>query len=135
LGAFGGYGWAWHHWRPDWHRRAVTFNHNPYVWRDRSLIDANHFFHDHEGIDRPHDTWDNHGLYGGAANAHVPSTPLREFAEPRAVPSSGFGRFGGLGHEGFGHAEFGGMRHGFGEMGHLGAGIRDGGGHGGAGRR
>jgi hypothetical protein len=48
LGYFGGYGWGWRHWRPDWQHRAVWFDGGQYAWHDRSLIDANYLFHGNE---------------------------------------------------------------------------------------
>jgi hypothetical protein len=29
--AFGGFGWGWNHWRPDWHGHGVSFDHHPFA--------------------------------------------------------------------------------------------------------
>jgi hypothetical protein len=58
LGYFGGYGWGWRHWRPDWQHRAVWFNGGQYAWHDRSLIDANYLFHGNEDFSLAHGDYD-----------------------------------------------------------------------------
>jgi uncharacterized membrane protein YgcG len=40
---FGGFGWGWHHWAPDWHHHGVYFNHHPYISHDLTF--------DHHGPD------------------------------------------------------------------------------------
>ncbi|MFL9933799.1 DUF3300 domain-containing protein [Paraburkholderia sp. RL18-103-BIB-C] len=134
LGYFGGYGWGWRHWRPDWHHRAVWFDGGQYVWHNRSLIDANHFFHGNDGFNSPHGAYDMRGMYG-AARTHLPAMSPRQFVGSHRVPGVGLSRFGGIGPEGFGRAEFGSGRPGFGstgraEIGHMSAGARGGSGRG-----
>jgi hypothetical protein len=136
LGYFGGYGWGWHHWRPDWHHRAVWFNGGQYVWHDRSRLDTDHFLNSHEDFNGSHGAYDMHGMYGAAAT-HLSAMQPRGFVGPRTVPGVGFSQFGGMGREGFGRAAFGGGRPGFGAMGHAGMGhmsAGSAGGHGGGGR-
>jgi hypothetical protein len=135
LGYFGGYGWGWRHWRPDWRHHDVRFDGGHYAWHDRSGIDSDHFFHSQAGANLSHAGYDMHGMYGGAG-AHLAGMQQRGFGGPRGFPGAGFDRFGGFGRQGFGRAGFGGGRAGFGgmghaEMGHMGGG---GGGHGGSGR-
>jgi hypothetical protein len=137
LGYFGGYGWGWHHWRPDWHDRAVRFNGGQYQWHDRSRIDTGHFFDTHEDFNASHGAYDMRGMYG-ATGTHLSAMQHRQFGEPRTLPGViGLSQFGGLGRAGFGRAAFGGGRPGFGamghaEMGHMSAGSA--GGHAGSGR-
>jgi hypothetical protein len=139
LGYFGGYGWGWRHWSPDWHHHAVWFHGGQYVWHNRNPVDADHLFHGNNGLGFAHGAYDVRGMYG-AAGMHQPGMSPRNFVGPvagaRLGGIGGIGGFGGIGHEGFGRAEFGGGRPGFGgvghaEMGHAGAGA---GAHGGGGR-
>jgi hypothetical protein len=132
LGYFGGYGWGWRHRRTDWHHQAVWFNGGRYVWHNRSLIDANHF-HDNEGFNPPHGAYGMRGMYG-AAYAHLPAVSPRQFVGSHTALGIGLSRFGGIGPEGFGRAEFGSGRPGFGAMGRAGVGHVSAGAHGGSGR-
>src|SRR5229473_1382168 len=43
IGFFGGFGWGWHHWDYDWHRRAAIYNHNTYMSHSRTIINRNNF--------------------------------------------------------------------------------------------
>jgi hypothetical protein len=44
VGLFGGFGWGWHHWGYDWHHEGrVTYNHNTYVSRSRTIVNRNNF--------------------------------------------------------------------------------------------
>ena len=133
LGYFGGYGWGWRHWRPDWHHRAVWFDGGQYVWHNRSLIDANHFYHGNEGFNPPHGAYGMRGMYG-AAHTHLPAMSPRQFVGSHTVPGVGLSRFGGIGPEGFGRAEFGSGHPGLGAMGHAEMGHMSAGAHGGSGR-
>ncbi|RRA49742.1 DUF3300 domain-containing protein [Acidipila sp. EB88] len=45
IGAFTHFAWGFHSWAPDWHQRAVVFNHNTYISRSVTVV--------------------NHGNYGG----------------------------------------------------------------------
>src|SRR3981189_2240134 len=45
IGFFGGFGWGWHHWDYDWHRRAAIYNHNTYISHSRTIINRNNFNH------------------------------------------------------------------------------------------
>jgi hypothetical protein len=130
LGFFGGYGWGWGHWRPDWHHRDVRFNGSQYAWHDRSAIDSNHLFHSNESLS--HGAYSAHGMYG-AAGTHLSGMQSREVGGAHGVPGVGMSRFGGAGYEGFGRAGFGGGHPGFGGMGHGGMGHVGGGGGGGGG--
>ncbi|WP_321894756.1 DUF3300 domain-containing protein [Paraburkholderia heleia] len=157
MGYFGGYGWGWHHWRPDWHRRAVTYNHSPYVWHDRSLADVEHELHSRDSSNRPMDSLGQQGSFGehgayaqhgpsgehgafsqresfGMPDTHVSSAPLQVGVQPHANLGAGLGRFGGVGHAGFGHAGFGAARSDFSAMGHFAGGHVSADMHGGHGR-
>ncbi|WP_321947460.1 DUF3300 domain-containing protein [Paraburkholderia sp. J10-1] len=157
LGYFGGYGWGWHHWRPDWHRHTVTYDHSPYVWHDRSLADAGHELHSRDSFNRPmdslrqqgsfaeHGAYPQHGPFGehGAfsqrdsfvmPDTHVRSAPLQAGVQPHAMLGSDLGRFGGVGQAGFGHAGFGAARSGLSAMGHFAGGHVGAAAHGGSGR-
>jgi len=35
------FGWGWHHWDYDWHRRAAIYNHNTYISHSRTIINRN----------------------------------------------------------------------------------------------
>ncbi|MEA3131847.1 MAG: hypothetical protein QOF46_3642 [Paraburkholderia sp.] len=134
LGYFGGYGWGWQHWRPDWHHRAVWFDGGRYVWHNRSLVDANHFFRGNEGFDSRHGAYDARGTYG-AAHTYLPAMSPRQLAGSHTIPGVGSNRFRGIGPEGFGRAQFDSGRPGFGamgraEMGHVSAGAHGGSGSG-----
>lgn len=118
LGYFGGYGWGWHHWRPDWNRRAVWFNGGQYVWHDRSRIDTDHFLDSHDDFNASHEGYNTRGMHGAAGTHLSAMQPLR-FGEPRMVPGVALSQFGAMGHEGFGRAAFGSGRPGFGAMGHA----------------
>lgn len=157
LGYAGGYGWGWHHWSPDWHRRTVTFHHSPYVWHDRSLADAERELHGRDSFNHPmvslgqQGSFGEHGLYGqhgpsgehGVFSGHesfvgpttpIRSAPLQAGVQPHAMLGAGLGRFGGVGQTGFGHAAFGAGRSGLSAMGHFGGGHSGAGAHGGSGR-
>ena len=157
LGYFGGYGWGWRHWRPDWHHRTVTFHHSPYVWHDRSLADADHGLHSRVRFNHPldslgqqasfgeHDPYGQHGPSGERGvfsghesfvrpTTHIPSTPLQVGAQPHAMLGADLGRFGGVGQTGFGHAAFGAGRSGLSAMGHFAGGHLGAEAHGGSGR-
>jgi hypothetical protein len=133
LGYFGGYGWGWRHWRPDWHHQAVWFHGGQYAWHNRSIVDANHFAHSNEGFDPAHGAYGMRGMYG-SAHTHEPVMSSQGFVGSHTVPGVGLGRFGGIGPEGFGRAEFGRERSGFGALGHAGVGHVSAGAHGGSGR-
>jgi hypothetical protein len=133
LGYFGGYGWGWRHWRPDWHHQAVWFHGGQYVWHNRGSIDADHLFHGSNGFGLAHGAYDVRGMYG-AAGTHLPGMPPRDFVGSHMAAGVGLSRFGGFGHDGFGRAGFGSGRPGFGAMGHVEMGHAGAGGHGGSGR-
>ncbi|HEY2024130.1 DUF3300 domain-containing protein [Paraburkholderia sp.] len=148
LGYFGGYGWGWRHWRPDWHHQAVWFHGGQYAWHNRSIVDVNHFAHSNQGFNPAHGADGMGGMYG-AAHTRVPAMSSREFAGSHPVAGVGFARFGAIGPEGFGRSEFGRSefgrsefgrseldrgRSGFGALGHAGIGHASAGGHAGGGR-
>ena len=43
IGFFGGYGWGWHHWAPDWYRRTIVYNHNTYISHSRTFVNRNYY--------------------------------------------------------------------------------------------
>ncbi len=45
IGAFAHFSWGYHSWAPDWHSRAVVFNHNTYI--SRSVTVVNHGYYGH----------------------------------------------------------------------------------------
>jgi hypothetical protein len=109
---FGGYSWGWHHWRPDWHRRAIVYNHSPYIARSHTLIERNTFYH--ENFAHAQGMYNAGGLYG-SPNSHVLLTPQRGFAELHGeFGASGRGELGG-GREGAGEMRHGGGFHGGGD--------------------
>src|SRR5258706_5475589 len=44
IGYFGGYGWAWHHWGSDWHRRVVIHDRERYDSRSNTFYDRNNYY-------------------------------------------------------------------------------------------
>jgi Protein of unknown function (DUF3300) len=124
VGYFGGYGWGWHHWRPDWHHHAVMYNHSTYVSRSRAGIDRDRFLHEPGNINRAFGG--DHGFYGNPGPRAF-SAPQRAFAgPPRTAVGGAVGQFGGFNHQG--------GRFGFGERERAGADIHGGGFHGHGGR-
>ncbi len=43
VGYYGGYGWGWHHWSPDWHRNVVVYNRAPYVFHSRTFVNRPYY--------------------------------------------------------------------------------------------
>lgn len=43
IGAFSRWGWGWGHWRPDWRRHEVYYDHDRYISRSRSVYNRGHF--------------------------------------------------------------------------------------------
>ncbi|MFL9909222.1 hypothetical protein [Paraburkholderia sp. RL17-337-BIB-A] len=119
---------------PQWRLRVEsTRSLSQYVWHNRSLIDANHFFHGNEGFNPQHGAYDMRGMYG-AAHTYLPAMSPRQFVGSHTVPGVGLSRFGGIGPEGFGRAQFDSGRPGFGAMGCAEIGHMSGAAHGGSGR-
>ncbi|HTB64915.1 MAG TPA: DUF3300 domain-containing protein [Steroidobacteraceae bacterium] len=44
IGFLGGFGWGWHNWGFDWHRRAVLYNHSPYFSRSTTFYNRANFY-------------------------------------------------------------------------------------------
>jgi len=117
LGYFGGYSWGWHHWRPDWNRRTVVYNHRPYISRSGTMTNRNDYLHGHENFERTQAFHDERGFFANSG-PHVSTVPQRGFAESNARFGSNPGRFSRFGNEGFarepsgeGRADFGGFAH------------------------
>jgi hypothetical protein len=54
IGTFGGFGWGWDRWRPDWHGHDVLFHHHPYAPHGLAWVhDRPGGFGHPEGIGRP----------------------------------------------------------------------------------
>ncbi|MEA3093935.1 MAG: hypothetical protein QOJ04_5277 [Caballeronia sp.] len=129
LGYFGGYRWGWHHWRPDWERRTIIYNHSTYISRSAMVTNRNDFLHEHENFNR---TQTFHGDRGfpGIPGSHGVAAPQRGFAESNVGLGRNSGRFNGFGNErvGDGRAGFDGFAHegagGHGEVSHGGGGRR-----------
>jgi hypothetical protein len=125
IGFFGGFGWGWHHWDYDWHRRAAIYNHNTYISHSRTIINRNNFNHSRGNFNNGNAF---HG--GGLGNGN----PGFHGAPPsHAQPGTHSGAFSGFDHggnvRGFssrGQSSFGGGSHGAG-------GFHGGGFHGGGG--
>ena len=91
---FGDYGWGWNHWRPDWHRHGVFFNHRPYASHDLTFDQ-----HRPDTLTRA-GGFDRGGAFGGGFHAG-------EFA---ARGGAGIGGFRGAITEGFRGTSVGGFR-------------------------
>ena len=44
IGYYGGYGWGWHHWGSDWHRRVVIHDHDRYYSRSNTFYNRNNYY-------------------------------------------------------------------------------------------
>jgi hypothetical protein len=115
LDAFFGFGWGFHHFRPDWRRHAIFHDHNRFY-------SHGHAFH-------PRD----YGHHGFGGHGHGYGRPGRgNYGGPRDHGGGHFqphgGAFGGFNHGGFAHGYGGRGRASFG--GGFGGGF-----HGGGGRR
>jgi Protein of unknown function (DUF3300) len=102
IGFFGGFGWGWHNWGWDWHDHRMMFNHHPYVFHSRTIMNRGGFDHGNSF----------HGRGPGDAGFHGSS-----FSHPE--PGTHSGAFSGYDHggnvQGFssrGHSSFGGGSHG-----------------------
>jgi Protein of unknown function (DUF3300) len=155
IGIFGGFGWGWDHWRPDWHGHDVLFDHHPYAphglaWVHHRPGSFGHaaaiggpgeFGHGPEGFGHPatfgHPGELSHGVgFSGGFHpdtfAHVP-TP--GFAGDRFAAAGGFAHFPAPERFGAGaRAAFGGFR-GAPAGGFRAGGAHFGGAHGGGGHR
>jgi hypothetical protein len=118
IGIFAGFGWGWHHWDADWHRREVVFDHHRFESHSRTFIDRNHFYRGGPGF---HGGPGGRGMHAGPA-FHGP-------AARQAQAGTHSGAFSGFTH--------GGAARGFSARGHssAGGGFHGGGGHGGGGHR
>jgi uncharacterized membrane protein YgcG len=133
MGFFGGYGWGWHHWDPDWHNHTIMFDHNTYISRSRTFTNRDSFYRARGNF--------NHG--DGIHSGGVGDRPgARGFAEPRnggGAPGRGIGESHGQSgsHAGaFSGFNHGGAARGFSMRGQssFGGGFHGGGGsHGGGG--
>jgi hypothetical protein len=122
LDAFFGFGWGFHHFRPDWRRHAIFHDHNRFHSHGHAFHprDYGHGPRGH-GYGRP---GGGHGGHGGPGRGN--------YGGPRDHGGGHFqphgGAFGGYGHGGFAHGYGGRGRASFG--GGFGGGF-----HGGGGRR
>ncbi len=91
MGVFGDFGWGWDHWRPDWHRHRVYFDHHPYV---------------SHGLTFDHHTLEAFGHVGGFGHA---GTFDHAAGFDGGFHSGGFAVPGGAGIRGFGSAGAGGF--------------------------
>jgi len=128
VGFYGGFGWGWHHWRSDWDRRAVIYNHNTYVSHSRTFINRNNF--NREGGNFNHAGGFQGRGPGGSRDFGRSSNPQHGFVAPHSQTGSHSGAFSGFDH--------GGVARGFSSRGQssFGGGVHGGGGfHGGGGHR
>jgi uncharacterized membrane protein YgcG len=44
IGWYGGYGWGWNHWGPDWHNHVIVYNHNTYHSNSRTFYNRNVYY-------------------------------------------------------------------------------------------
>jgi len=123
LGPFMGYGWGWHNWGFDWHRRALFYGGAPYAFHSHAFYDRNAYFH---------------GNYRGGAPFARGDRGLRGYRAPPGRAEAPSYRFGGRSGA-FGGANRGGYSRSFSARGrssfgapHGGA-AHGGGGHGGHG--
>jgi hypothetical protein len=100
VGFFSGFGWGWHHWAPDWHHRAILFNHSNYISHSRAFVNRNYYvnrarinpIHNGPGGFRGAD-----GFRGGT---HPVVVPRSGFETPHAPAAGHVGAFGGFNHGG-----------------------------------
>jgi hypothetical protein len=43
IGYFGGFGWGWQNWHPDWDHRTIVFHHDPYIFHSRAIVHRNYY--------------------------------------------------------------------------------------------
>lgn len=127
IGVFGGFGWGWHHWGADWHRRDVMHDHDRYLSHSPTFINHNDFGHGHPLIahpggfphaDMPHGGFPNGGLthegFSGGAPSGIHATPFSGFDHggvTHSFSARGSASFnGGFHGGGVGHAGGGGHR-------------------------
>jgi hypothetical protein len=151
IGFFGGYGWGWPHWGPDWYHHTIIYNHVNYISHSRTVINHNYYadrahggngfrgaggsrgaggFHDSNGF-----RGDSGARGGNAFHGEGGMAGQHGFASPHMSGNTRGSAFGGFDHGG---AVRGYSTRGFSSMGgfHGGGGLHGGGGfHGGGGRR
>jgi uncharacterized membrane protein YgcG len=127
IGFFGGFGWGWHHWDYDWHRRAAIYNHNTYISHSRTIINRNNI-NSNRGNFNHGNAFHGSGPVSGNPGFHGAPTS-------HAQPGTHSGAFSGFDHggnvRGFssrGQSSFGGGFHGGGGGFHGGGGGHSGGG-------
>jgi uncharacterized membrane protein YgcG len=118
IGAFGGFGWGWHHWGADWHHHEVVYNHNAYHSHS-STFDHDRGFGDH-----------NHFDGGSAGHGFAGRAPMGAGREPTGDHSSAFS---GFDHGGVANAYSSRGRMSSGAGSHAGGSFAGGGFHGGGG--
>jgi hypothetical protein len=123
VGLFGGFGWGWHHWDYDWHRRAAIYNHNTYISHSRTIINRNNFNSSRGNFNhgnRFHGSGPgggNPGFHGAAPSHPQPGTHSGAFSgfdhggNVRGFSSRGQSSFGGGFHGGGGGFRGGGGGH------------------------
>jgi Protein of unknown function (DUF3300) len=117
IGAFGGFGWGWHHWAPDWRGHYVGFNHRPWVSRSPTF---GHFPGGRPGA------FGHPGVGGHPGDFHPGG-----FGHPGGAPATHSSAFSGFNHGGVAHAyaDRGAASRGFHGGGFHGGGFHGGGGH------
>ncbi len=120
-GFFGGFGWGWHNWGFDWHRRSIIYNHNTFISHGRSF-DHREFHSEHPNFNRRAEFPAGSPARGFAS--HGFTAPQRGFGRQHGQPGTHSGAFSGFNHGGAargfsarGHASFGGGFHGGGHGG------------------
>jgi hypothetical protein len=135
IGYFGGFGWGWHSWHPDWDHRAIVFNHATYVFHNRTFVHRDYYANrartyvardralragsGYRGVDRigradahafsaPHTT----GIHNGASGGVVRGGVSRGFGGGSGIRgATGGGFHGGGGSHGGGGFHGGGGGH------------------------
>jgi len=82
IGAFGGFGWGWHHWGADWHHHEVVYNHNAYHSHSSTFTNRDRGFGDHDHFDR-----------GSAGHGFAGRAPMGAGRAPTGDHSSAFSGF------------------------------------------
>ena len=91
IGWYGGYGWGWSHWGPDWHNHYIVYNHNRYYSNSRTYYNRSAYYR--QGGERgvssnARNGYDNRGQRAGEANrtGHEDTRSGNVFNHPGASP-------------------------------------------------
>jgi hypothetical protein len=136
IGFFGGYGWGWHNWNPDWRHHTIDYNHNTYISHSRTFANRNNFGHGRGDLNHAGGFGGHSGFHGSAGSHNGFGAQQHGSFGSHAQPGGHASAFSGFNHGGVTHgfsshgqSSFGGGFHGGGGGFHGGGGGHGGGHH------